>query len=336
VSDPLHEILRSPLDDLPEPRLSTSEVVVLGAALILGVTVGWFVGAPGAESATSTTTTVAALPEPLDLPEGWVDTGAGYAAGVSWMYTRGPDLVVGVSVANPAGSDPIVVGQTALGFDRRGLGIWTVELSGGERISHTREMFDLSAPGVVTIEFADIGATTDDVRGITLRPAEGFGTRVHQLTLPVTGLPARFDAIEPLEATERVVPSEDGSERTDLTWVTLDVTSIDWSNAAVEWSMEEADDVRIMVQVAISLEGDTDEPVLLQTQTGGGAFLQRSFPPLSPATTGITVLRKVGGATRETYAPSRANLTVNISWLRYGDAEVDLDLTGVTLFVPLD
>jgi hypothetical protein len=329
LADPLHEILQSPLDDLPENRISPIDTAVIAIALVIGIAIGWIVGTPQGDPTTTTTTPPQAT-DPLDLPPGWVDTGLGYAVGVSWMYTRGPDLIVGVSAANFAGSDPVPFGATDLGFSRRGVGRWTVELNGGQRFEHTREMFDLVATGTATIEFAGIGAAVEDVRSIGVTPASGTGLRTQRVTLPLDRLPARFDTIAPIAATERVVSSPDGTERTDLTFVTIDDLTLDWSNAAVSWTLDDDAEIGVMVETMITIAGDTDDPVILDAVVGGGAFLQRSFPPLSPSSSGLSVLRKTSGATADSYSPDQAELSLTISWLRFDGPRIDLPIDGVT------
>jgi hypothetical protein len=335
VTDPLREILRSPLDDLPEPRVSGLEALVLVVALLSGIGTGWVASA--AEPPRSTTTTVTTLPvEPLDLAPGWTDVGSGQGVAVTWMYTRGPDLVIGVSLSSRAGGDAAAAGTTALGPERRGMGIWSVELSGGERVHHTREMFDPAAPGIVTIEFAGIGATVADVREISLRPVVGYGLRIQEVSVAADAIPVGLDAIEPIAVTERVEATGDETTRTDLTFLTIDRLTVDWSNAALQWRIDDAADVRAIVEPTVSIEGDTAEPVTLAALVGGTAFLQRGLPPASPTASGTEVLRKIGGAAGGTYSPDRIAVTLTISWLRYGPDAIDLDLTGAVRLDPVD
>lgn len=336
MADPLGELLRSPLDDLPEPRLTRFEALVLVVAVIAGVATGWVMGAPADAVDTTATTAEPDTAEPAAIPPGWTDVGLGYGIGVSWMYTRGPDLLVGISVVNPAGTDPTVDGFTDLGFDHRGLGLWTVELSGGERLVNSREFFDLNAPGVVTLEFAGANATVDDVRSISLRPVSGSGTRLQQILLPITGLPVAVTDLDPIAVTERIVSTPGGTDVTDLTHVSIDRLDVDWSTAALAWSFEDAADIRIMIEAMVTIQGDTAEPVVFQNLVGGGAFLQRSFPPLSPARSGVTNLREVSRATGGSYTAESAAVDLTISWLRYGDDEFLLDLSGVVRLDPVE
>lgn len=335
MSDPLREILRSPLDDVPELRISVQAAVVLVAALTVGIVTGWVVGSP-AETATTPNPTTTVPGNPLDLPVGWADTGLGYAVGVTWMYTRGSDLVVGVAVSTRAGQEPADVGATPLGPRRRGIGLWSVELSGGQTIEHTREMFDPAAAGSVTVEFADLGATVDDVRSIHLRPASGYGLRQQNLSIPLDGLPVRIGPLEPLTLTERVEQTSDATTRTDLTYVTIDELAVDWNSAAMWWSLNDHPDVRAIVQPAITIDGDTDDPIGLATDAGGGGFLQRSLLPLAPAASGTSVLRKTSRVTGGSYTPARASVTLTLSWLRYTDYEIELDLAGATRLVAVE
>jgi hypothetical protein len=336
MSDPLREVLRSPLDDLPDPMVSTLEVVVLILALVVGIGTGWVGASTDAAPATSTTTMTTVPTEPLDLPPGWTDIETDHAVAVTWMYTRGPDLLVGVSIASRAGDEPTIPGVRALGPERRGIGLWTVELSGGEQVSHTREMFDPTAPGVVTIEFAGIGATVDDIRAIRVRPETGYGIRVQQVSVPTSAVPASFDAIEPIAVTERIESSADETLRTDLTFLTVEQFVVDWSNAALTWTLEDAPDIRTMVEPTVTIEGTTTEPVVLSAGVGNAAFLQRGPPPSSPSSRGTSVLQKIGGATARSYDPERITLSLTISWLRYGQDEIDIDLDGVTRLPPVE
>ena len=310
-------------------------MLVVVAAILLGTATGWVAGAPN-DATTTTTTTTAAATELPSLPPDFVDTGLGSAASVAWMFTRGPDLLIGVAVATPVGAPPTDLGSTGLGDTRRGLGIWTVQLSGGEQVDHTREMFDPAAPGIVTIEFAGFGASTDAVRSLTLRPAVGVGTRVHNVSMPLDAVPAEIADMAPLEATELVEQTTDGVERRNLTWVTIDLLTIDWRNAAAQWTLDDPRSVRAIVDIAVMLEGETTDPVGLISDTGGAAFLQRASAPVSPTASGITMLRKQQGTGQAEYVPERADMTITVSWLRYSADDIEIPLDNAVHLDPLD
>lgn len=330
VADPLAEILRSPLDDLPPSRVTAGAALLVLAALLLGITTGLLLAAQP-EAATPTTGAAStAAPTPLSVPPGWTDTGEGYSIGVSWIASIGDDLVIGVTGVTPAGSEPAVVGPTIMGIDHRGIGIWTVELSGGERLTNTRELFDLEAEGVVTVVFDRAGVGAADVRGLTLRPATAFGMRTHSVELPIANLPATVP-VPAIRATERVTRTDEGSRSDDVSEVVIDALILDWSNASMTWSLDEDADLRVFIEAAITIEGDTTDPVVLQTVARGGAFLQRSYPPLSPGSWGHAMLRKAAGATGGSYEPTAAVVDFTVSWIRTGTPEVTLDVTGATL-----
>ncbi len=338
MADPLGEILRSPLDEMPEPRFRSHEVLAVAIALMLGIATGWIAGAPDdpvavATTITTTTTTPAELP---DLPPGFVDTGLGGGASVSWIYTRGSDLLVGVAIAAPVDAPPTDVGATGLGDNRRGMGIWTVHMSGGERVDHTREMFDATAPGIVTVEFAGLGAPSGDVRSLTLRPVVGTGSRNHNVNMPIGDLPARLTTIAPLEATELVEQTATGVERSNLTWVTIDRLTIDWTNATAEWTLDDPGSVRAMLDMAVTLEGETTNPVSLVAVSGGAAFLQREAAPVSPTRSGVTMLKKQPGTGQADYEPESAEIAITISWLRYGPDAIEIPLEAAILLDSLE
>jgi hypothetical protein len=336
VGDPLREILRSPLEEPPPPRFWLRFTSIVAVAFLLGAATGWLTTAPAEPSeGTAASTTTAGPIEPRELPNGFVDTGLGYAVGASWMYTQGEDLLIGVSLARPATAEAQPTGGTPLGFERRGIAVWTIELSGGERVDHSRELFDLVAPGVVTIAFEGLGATVDDVRLLEFRPAVGYGMRQHQVSLPIQSLPAGVGSIEPLEATELVTATDGEPDRSDLTWVSIDDLTLDWSNAALTWSLDQGSEVRVGFEPVITIEGDTTDPVLLQP-FAGGAFLQRSAAPETPTAGGTVLLRKVAGATRETYTPERAVMAITLWWLRYEATPVELPLERVRLIGSVD
>lgn len=330
MADPLAEILRSPLDDLPPTRITAGAAWLMLAALILGVTTGLLLAARPEAVTPTTGTRATPVPDPLPVPPGWTDTGEGYSIGVSWIASIGDDLAIGVTGVTPAGSEPATVGATIMGIDHRGIGIWTVELSGGERLTNTRELFDLEAEGVVTVVFDRAGVQAGDVRGLTLRPAMGFGMRTHRVEVPITGLPTPVP-VPAIRATERVTRTDEGSRSDDVSEVVVDELILDWSNASVIWSLAEDTDLRVFIEALITIEGDTTDPVVLQTIARGGAFLQRSYPPLSPGSWGHAMLRKTAGATAGSYAPERAVVDFTVSWIRTGATELVLDVDGATL-----
>jgi len=336
LADPLAEILQSPLDEMVEPRIRGRDVLIVVGALALGSVIGWVAGASDDTPVTASTTTTSAATELPTMPPDFVDTGLGTSASVAWMYTSDADLLVGIALVTPTGESPADSGVPGPSGDSRSMGIWSVQLAGGERVDHTREMFDHSAPGFVTVEFADLGAQLDVVRALSLRPTIGAGIRVHNLSVPLQELPVEFATIAPLPATELVEQTENGVERSDLTWVTIDQLTIDRTNGSVAWSLDDPQSVRVMIDMAVTLDGDTENPVGLTSVSTGANFLQRPPPPASPARSGIEMLKKQPGTGLADYLLEEADLAITISWFRYAAAAIDIPLNSAALLDPFD
>lgn len=336
MPDALAEILRSPLDDMP-PRRRMPPGAALALSVVLGLIAGGGTGAiVGGDDTGGTTTTTTTMPPAVTadgLPSGYVPTGFGYGVRAEWITQRGDTLWAGISTAVPVDTiastaDP--AGVSDLGYGRRSIGRWRLTTTDGRVFDAFREHFDDAAPGIVTVDFPAPGVAPDEVAALSLYPVVGSGEHRHAAALPVTDLPIdRTDLVVP--ATETVTQADGTTTVSDETTLVINWLAMDRRSGMVSWRVEGGDDLGMMLEVAITLEGDTPVPDLLAAESGGSAaFLQRELAPLTPARQGTIQLRR-SAATAGTYAVTGLAFDWTVSWFRFADTAITVPVDAIRI-----
>ncbi|OFW65551.1 MAG: hypothetical protein A2Z12_03060 [Actinobacteria bacterium RBG_16_68_21] len=337
MSDALREILRSPLDDHPARggRNSRPLIGTVAVALAAGALAGLVVPASGKPTPPSTTTTtgVAVVSR---FPPGYTDVGREFGLRADWIYRRGEETFVGVSSAYRNDSAPTgeALGSTRLGGSRRSLGLWTMVLADGRRLTDAAELFDDAAPGMVTLQFDSGPIDVADVVAVELTPAAQSGARVATSHLDIAALPVDIvDLPETVLVTELVTQSGDTVTRSATSVLVVDRITARKEAGFIEWHLEGDPTVRAFVEVTVDLLGS--DGVLrgqLFSATGRSAqFLQREVPPVGPLAVGTTQLERARGVTLDAGEVESATVTWSLGWERYDAATTySLDITALS------
>ncbi len=223
------ELIRSPLDDLNEPRPGGWGLAVVGGAvgLAVGVVLVGLLGAEEPQVAApeiTTTTVAAAAPVEIvdDYPEGFVEMVADVAAKPTEVVLDGDSITVAFSVATKRGADPLEV-DWPVG------GTWVLESASGAVAESSRVVIGRFSPSAFSVHFpaAPFGSDTEfaEIRLIDRWDVETFEGSVE---VPYQGDP--FVMAEP----QSVSVNQD---------VTLIITSLELGRfiGSVGWESSGAD-----------------------------------------------------------------------------------------------
>ncbi len=146
------ELIRSPLDDLPEKSGAGWSVLLggigLGLALGLLVTLGLGGGddEPVAAADTSTSTTAASVAEPTEYPDGFVELAAGFAAKSGEVILGDELITVAFTTSARRGEDPQDVAWPVGGN-------WLLESVSGTVVESSRVVVGRFSPSAFSVQF---------------------------------------------------------------------------------------------------------------------------------------------------------------------------------------
>ncbi|MDJ0954282.1 MAG: hypothetical protein QNJ81_11445 [Acidimicrobiia bacterium] len=148
------ELIRSPLDDVPEKSGTGWSVLIggLGLGMALGLLVALGLGggddepAVAADPATTTSTTAAPVAEPSEYPVGFVELGAGFAAKSGEVILGDELITVAFTAAARRGDDPQDVAWPVGGS-------WLLESASGTVVESSRVVVGRFSPAAFTVQF---------------------------------------------------------------------------------------------------------------------------------------------------------------------------------------
>ena len=276
-------------------RVRAGPLILLAAtALVAGVLVGLVVFA-SEEATTASTTTTTGEVTVSRFPPGYTDVGREFGLRADWVYRRGEETFVGVSSAYRNDSAPTgeALGSTRLGSTRRSVGLWTLVLADGRRLTDAAELFDDAAPGMVALRFDTGEIDIAEVIALELTPVAQSGSRV--VTSTLAGVALGVDVVdrpEPILVTELVTQSGDLVTRSGTSTLIVDRVTASKQSGHIVWHLEGDPTVRAFVEASIELFGPNGvvRGRLFSLAQRGAAFLQREPAPIGPAVAGIVQL----------------------------------------------
>jgi hypothetical protein len=335
MTDPLHELLSSPLEDEPKrPRRERAERragpltgpwlvggIVVGA---LAVLLGYLVARPDDTAAAPTTTvpgTTTTAPVSLALPDGYTPIDGGrLGVRVERMLVRQDAVFVTISTVVPSGID----GSETAGFPG---GRWELDFDDGTTSKSTIESRAAASPGFVTVRFDPAAGAVPDTLRLT-----GLGTRLTDEVVSESVEPFTLSSAEPASVDVRLTPSE--FELDAGVTLVLDDLGFDSGLSRLSWRLEGGNtEARAAASPQLKLfDGDgTEIPVASPGGFGGFVFGGgvSFFEDLTLAREGEVVFSSIDqNGTFPTDTQLRAAITVPVVWQVFSPTNAEIPIDG--------